>query len=490
MNKPTLESLWRCFDGIVPATIATCDAEGIPNVSLLSNVRYVDPQHVALSRQFFNKTTRNLLQNPRALASLWDPVSLGQHRLRLRYVRSETEGPLFDAMSTRIDVIASHTGLSGVFRLIAADVFEVLEIETDPPILEPLAPGSEEDILPQPVGIPTENRSELWALQRLLVTMRAAADFDSLLRSVLVMLETSLGISHSLVLVPDESGKRLVTIASHGYGESGIGAEVAFGEGLLGIVAEKREAVRVGPLNSALRYARAVRGQLRRKGSRDLSHEIPLPGLQSAQSQMALPLIADDRLVGVLAFESAEPHAFEAWHEVFMNLFAERFATHIQDALEKSDVGPYEPPFELPLEAALPPPARLPAQGALAPSQGCPLDVSARHYSLCFYKNDDCIFVDGSYLIRGVPARILWRLLTVHEREGRADFTNRELRLDPWLGLPPIRDNLESRLVLLRRRLEERCPELRLITKGRGRFVLELGCEYSKSERESASVEA
>jgi adenylate cyclase len=487
MNKPTLESLWRCFDGIVPATIATCDTLGIPNVSMLSNVRYVDSKHVALSRQFFNKTTRNLLENPRALACLWDPVTVGQHRLRLRYVRSETEGPLFDAMSTRIDVIASHTGLSGVFKLLAADVFEVLEVESDPPMIESLAPGSDEELLPQPEGISTENRSELWALQRLLVTMRAAPDLDCLLRSVLVALETSLGIGHSLVLVPDESGKRLVTIASHGYGESGIGAEVAFGEGLLGIVAEKREAVRVGPLNSALRYARAVRGQLRRKGARDLSQEIPLPGLQNAQSQMALPLLADGRLIGVLALESAEPHAFEAWHEVFMNLLAERFATHIHEALEKSETQPSEPPPEVPF----PPPSRVPDLTSLAEAEArYPLDAAPRHYSLCFYKNDDCIFVDGEYLIRGVPARILWRVLTVQEREGRADFTNRELRLDPWLGLPPIRDNLESRLVLLRRRLEERCPELRLVSRGRGRFGLEVNCGFSKSERESASLDS
>ena len=72
------------------------------------------------------------------------------------------------------------------------------------------------------------------------------------------------------------------------------------------------------------------------------------------------------------------------------------------------------------------------------------------------YAADGRVFVDGDHLVKGVAGRILCSLLCSHLADGRTDFTNKEVRLDHSLELPPHRDNLESRLILLNRRLDER----------------------------------
>ena len=75
-------------------------------------------------------------------------------------------------------------------------------------------------------------------------------------------------------------------------------------------------------------------------------------------------------------------------------------------------------------------------------------------------------------MIKGVPGRLLWKMLRERETDGRVLFTNRELRLDESLGLPAGNDNLEARLLVLRRRLEAGDWPVALHHVARGRLEL------------------
>jgi adenylate cyclase len=97
---------------------------------------------------------------------------------------------------------------------------------------------------------------------------------------------------------------------------------------------------------------------------------------------------------------------------------------------------------------------------------------STRSTHVRFFAVDGSTFLGGDYLIKGVAGRILWSLLRHYNAERRVEFTNKEVRLDPTLELPEFRDNLDSRLILLKRRLDERDAPIRIEKTGRGRFRL------------------
>jgi hypothetical protein len=113
----------------IPAVMVTCSADGIPNTTVISQVYFVDDTHVALSFQFFNKTIRNVRENPRAHVTVHDMPGLSLWTLELEFDHSETTGPIFDAMDMQIEAIASSTGMSGIFKLRAADIYKVISVE-------------------------------------------------------------------------------------------------------------------------------------------------------------------------------------------------------------------------------------------------------------------------------------------------------------------------------------------------------------------------
>ena len=117
------------MDNGIPATIATCSADGWPNATVISQVYYVDETRVALSFQFFNKTIRNVRENPQASVMLSDVAGSANWILQLEFDHSESEGPIFDEMDMRIEAIASATGMSGIFKLRAADIYRVKSVK-------------------------------------------------------------------------------------------------------------------------------------------------------------------------------------------------------------------------------------------------------------------------------------------------------------------------------------------------------------------------
>jgi hypothetical protein len=116
------------MQGVIPSHVVTCAADGTPNASAISQVYYVDADHVALSHQFFNKTKRNIEENPQAAVWLIHPETFETWDLELAFDHSETSGPIFEVMNMQIEAIASMVGMKGIFKLRAADIFRVVSV--------------------------------------------------------------------------------------------------------------------------------------------------------------------------------------------------------------------------------------------------------------------------------------------------------------------------------------------------------------------------
>ncbi|KQW31244.1 transcriptional regulator [Rhizobium sp. Root274] len=430
-----LTSLRDSFEGVIPSVIATTDAEGTPNISYLSHVHIVGDRHVALSNQFFSKTTTNVAANGLATVMVVDGMTGAQHILDLEFERSETEGPLFDRLAAHLAIL--EHGMAGIMRLKAADIYRVKDCREVPtPYPLEAAPIIERPDLIEPTA-------------RLSRILAAASDTESLLDSTLDGLARMFSIRHAMVLVPDDSGRRMITIASSGYDSFGFGAEVDFGDGVIGIAAATRQIVRITDLSRGRRYVDAVRSMAGLEGVAS----IPLPALDRPFSQIALPMVVHGRLVGLLFAESEERFAFRHRDEQALDLIA----TQLAQALLLAEQERERP------EQRETRPATVPV--------GRPV---ATHFQLRFYPRDGSLFLDDDYLIRGVPGRLLKHLVEEYLKTGKREFLNREIRREGSLMLPDIKDNLETRLILLRRRLSEKGGPIRLSSTERGRLRLEV----------------
>jgi predicted pyridoxine 5'-phosphate oxidase superfamily flavin-nucleotide-binding protein len=124
-----LRELAPLLEGVIPPVLATCSASGEPNVTYLSSVQVLDDDHVVASNQFFGKTVQNLDENPQGCVLVQDHDIGRLYRIHVRLDRRETDGPVFDELSARIDAIAAMMGMESVFRLRSADIYAVERCE-------------------------------------------------------------------------------------------------------------------------------------------------------------------------------------------------------------------------------------------------------------------------------------------------------------------------------------------------------------------------
>ncbi|WP_269532589.1 GAF domain-containing protein [Chitinimonas sp. BJYL2] len=429
-----LHALRDQLDSAEQRYLASCAEDGTPHISSVSVTQYAGPDRLALSCEAFDTTYRNLRRNPHAALMLQETSEHRSCQISLRLHHVETEGPLFEHLRARLDPAIQPAAINDQPALICADIHEVLSIDTHTASDLPAATARQEHLL---------------ALRNISLALANAEELSQALDHVLDGLAAQLEITNSLILCMDESGQWLYTVASRGYTSSGVGSEVALGEGLIGLAAQYRTPMRRHQQAAALRPAGRPAATEDALAAYPADPAIPLPTLAHSRCQIAVPILAGNWLGGVLYAESVHTPRFSVDDEDALTAIASQLAMAMRLLLRQPEPG-------MGTDTARP----------------VSLDTSTDAVSVRYYAANQSLFFGDDYLIKGVAGAILWLMLGDYQRDGRQDFSNRELRMDARLRLPELDDNLETRLLLLQRRLAERCDWLRIDRPARGRLRL------------------
>jgi sigma-B regulation protein RsbU (phosphoserine phosphatase) len=137
-------------------------------------------------------------------------------------------------------------------------------------------------------------------------------DLDTTLRRVAELVRKVIDYEILAILLLNEKTQELYFRFSVGYPQEFVEkTRVKVGEGVTGIAAQKREAILVGDVSQDPEYISAV---------------------PTARSELAIPLIVKNRVIGVLDLESPLPHAFTEEHKRLLTLIASRMAVGIENA--------------------------------------------------------------------------------------------------------------------------------------------------------------
>ena len=124
-----LSEIAACFEGLIPAEIATASADGVPTSP---TCRACTWSTTSGSRSPTSSSRRRRATWPRTRTRAWwssIPLTYDSYRMMLVYERTERRGPIFERLRRDVDAIAALTGMAGIFKLRSADIYRVVEVE-------------------------------------------------------------------------------------------------------------------------------------------------------------------------------------------------------------------------------------------------------------------------------------------------------------------------------------------------------------------------
>jgi DNA-binding NtrC family response regulator/putative methionine-R-sulfoxide reductase with GAF domain len=175
--------------------------------------------------------------------------------------------------------------------------------------------------------------AEFQVLQRVSAEINSTLDFAEICDVALRTMDDLFEFHHANILLLEPDGHTLKVVASRGYESQATGGRVQIGTGVIGIVAKRRKMLHVNNLGQQRAYAAAQRRETMRSDLHaSLQDAVPVPGLANAESQIAIPLLMRDELIGVFSIESPVARTFGEHERDLVSIVANQIASAIHNA--------------------------------------------------------------------------------------------------------------------------------------------------------------
>jgi sigma-B regulation protein RsbU (phosphoserine phosphatase) len=163
------------------------------------------------------------------------------------------------------------------------------------------------------VATPTDFQSKVDPLLlEVADVVNTTLDLDTTLRRVAELVRKVIDYEIFAILLLNEKTQELYFRFQVGYApEVAERMRIKVGDGVTGIAAQRREAILVDDVSKDSRYISAV---------------------PNVRSELAVPLIIKNRLIGVIDIESPQPNHFTEEHKRLLTLIASRMAVGIENA--------------------------------------------------------------------------------------------------------------------------------------------------------------
>ena len=141
--------------------------------------------------------------------------------------------------------------------------------------------------------------------------VNASLDLKTIFQATFELLDNYFGFKNTMILLVSLTDPtQLILKACHGYKDKGLGALVPIGRGVIGVVAKNKKLLRMGNLKQNIKFLKSVTN----------ADAIKLPGIENCVSQLAVPLIIKEELIGVISIESSSLGLFYKKDEDLLEL--------------------------------------------------------------------------------------------------------------------------------------------------------------------------